>query len=94
MNIEKICRFARSIKYRRGEAIVCLRITKQEDVLLFFNFPDKVSNAPNCIATTTYNSGHAMPDSRVDIQKMHRCQHRIPDNPVAGKHKKRSRKAA
>ncbi len=74
--VAKICKFAREITTRRGTVIICLKGIPEEKILLFFNFPDKVSSAPNCVATTMFSTGHGTPDSFVEIEKMYQCNDR------------------
>ena len=75
-NVTKICKFARKLKNRRGDVIICLKDMTEEEVLVFFNYPDKVSNAPNCVATTMFSTGHRTPDSFIEIEKMYGCKDR------------------
>lgn len=75
-NLQKICKYARKLNHRRGEAILCLRKYNKKRVLLFFNNPKKLSDAPYCIASYEYSTGHAMPDTDIDIEKMYECKNR------------------
>lgn len=75
-DVSEICRFARMIEYRRGEAAVCLKGLSEKKLLLFLNFPNRLSSAPNCVATTMYSTGHSMPDSYVKIEKIKECDKR------------------
>jgi hypothetical protein len=74
--IQKICRFARKFKLRRGEAIICLKDMSEKDLLVFVNFPDRIATAPNCVATTAFSTGHATPDCRIEKSKMYDCSRR------------------
>jgi len=76
--INKICKFAVEIERKRGDAILCLKNVPEKDILLFINFPDKISSAPNCVATTMFSTGHATPDANTDIDKMDACKDRVP----------------
>lgn len=73
-NIEKICKHARKINHMRGEALLCLEGKSEEKILLFINRPDRISDLPYCIATETFSTGHATPDSYIEIEKMEECQ--------------------
>ena len=74
--IDVICKSARVLRYRRGESAVCLKDMPEDQLLIFFNFPDKLTSAPNCIATKTYSSGHSMPDSYIEVEEMEGCPYR------------------
>lgn len=77
--INKICKFAVEIKRRRGDAIICTKDKKEEDILFFINFPNLISTALLCVATTTFSTGHATPDAETDIDKMYTCKDRVPE---------------
>ncbi len=48
----------------------------EKEILLFYNFPDRLSNVPYCIATKTASTGHSMPDSYIDTDEMKNCEKR------------------
>ncbi len=75
--INEICKFALRVERRRGDAILCLKDKPEKDVLFFINFPDKISDVPNCVATTMFSTGHATPDTYTNINKMDTCEDRI-----------------
>ncbi|MFH0831702.1 MAG: hypothetical protein V1886_02440 [archaeon] len=74
--IEEMCRHAVRTKNRRGEALLCLENFDEKEILLFYNFPDRLSNVPYCIATKIFSTGHSMPDFYIDIDEMKNCEKR------------------
>ena len=76
MPFEKICKFAKELKTRRGNACLCFKDATEKETLVFVNFPDKISNIPNCIATRMFSTGHSTPDSYVKESEMYDCPNR------------------
>lgn len=76
MSAEKICKFAKKLKVRRGETCLCFKDNTEKEMLVFVNFPDKISNIPSCVAANEFSTGHATPDSYIEIRKMYECGNR------------------
>ena len=75
-DIEKICKFAKEFKAKRGTAYLCFKDVPEEKMLIFVNFPDRISNVPNCIATHMFSTGHSTPDCYVKESEMYDCPNR------------------
>ncbi len=78
MLLEKICKFAKKLETRRGNAYLCFKNMAKKEMLVFVNFPDKISNVPNCIATHMFSTGHSTPDFYVKESEMYDCEKRTP----------------
>lgn len=74
--IKKICKYAIEFERRRGDVILCFKDKTPEEMLVFVNFPDKISNIPSCVAVDMFSAGHATPDCFIDESKMYTCSHR------------------
>lgn len=74
---EKICKFAQKFERRRGDAILCFKNHTKKEMLIFINFPDKISNIPYCIATHEFSTGHSTPDCLTNLNEMYECSARI-----------------
>lgn len=75
-NIKKICKFARKFRRRRDDAALCFRGKTKKQMLAFVNFPDRISNIPNCVATEEFSTGHSEPDCYINKSNMYDCPRR------------------
>lgn len=75
-DINRVCKFAQKFERRRGDIALCFKDKSENEMLVFVNFPDRISNIPDCVATKTFSTGHATPDSCIEIDEMYKCPFR------------------